>query len=104
MMMTPGKYVLVDLARRVEVTFHVPGVGPTKETYDLGYAEHLLAWSLNERISRAVQTGVRVVETVKVPAWKFRHAMRSRAGMKPFIDHRISEAGQRAARGAAGGQ
>ena len=45
----------------VEVTFLVPGIGPTKEIYRLESEEDLLCWSLNERLSKAIQTGIRVL-------------------------------------------
>jgi hypothetical protein len=95
---------LVPVCRKVEVRFFVPGSGPVRETYDLGRAEHLIAWSINERLSAAIQTGIRDVETVRVPKPMARQMMRSRAGMKPYIDRRMAEVRQRITRAAGSGQ
>lgn len=90
---------MVSVPRKVEVTFVVPGCGSIKEIYDLGYAEHLLAWSMNERLTAAIQTHVKVIEAVKVAPSMYRQIYRSRAGMKPYIDKCLSEARQRIVRG-----
>lgn len=89
---------------KVEVSFLVPGVGPIKKVYRLGHADDLLCWSLNERLSRAVQTGIRVLETVSVPQGRWLHMQRSRAGMKNYIDEQISAWRDKIKRGAASGQ
>lgn len=95
---------LITVQTKVEVSFFVPGVGTTKETYRLGYADDLLCWSLNERLSKAVQTGIRVLEEVSVPKGRALHMQRSRAGMKRYINEQISEWRDKIKRGAESGQ
>lgn len=95
------KHEKVVLPRKVAVRFLVAGVGPIEEIYDLGYAEHMLVWSLNERLTAAVQIGVRVVEEVAVTRSVYRQIIRSRKGMEPYIRCGVNAARDRAQRAAA---
>ena len=91
---------ITDIPRVVEVSFLIPGVGPHKEQYDLGRADQLLAWSLNERLSGAIQTGVRVVKTARAPMWMAKHVFRSRNGMQPYINRKLKDTRSRIDRSA----
>ena len=81
----------VTILTKVEASFMIPGVGPIKESYRLGYADDMILWSLNERLARAIQTDIRVTETKTVPEGHPRHIRRSRDGMKPYIKRQIAE-------------
>ncbi len=94
----------VEVPTKVEVSFLVPGAGTTKEIYRLDNADDLLCWSLNERLSKAQQTGIKVLEAVSVPKGRALHIQKSRAGMKRYIDKQISEWRDKIRRGAASGQ
>jgi hypothetical protein len=94
---------VVEVPRKVEVAFLVPGVGSVKEIYDLGCAEDMLCWTLNERLTKAILIGLKVTESVLVRPSVERQMRRSRAGMKPYVDERVSEYRGRIARGAARG-
>lgn len=89
----------VNVPTKVEVTFFVPGAGTMKEIYRLGHADDLLCWSLNERLSKAIQTGIAVLDVVSVPNGRAIHMRKSRAGMNPYINRQLSEWREKTKRG-----
>lgn len=94
---------MVAIDRVVEVTFFVAGF-VEKQVYNLGNAQDMACWSMNERLTRCVQVAVKPVQTVTVLPSMFRQMQRSRKGMKAHIARCLHETRQRVARGAASGQ
>ena len=80
----------IEMVRRVEVTFIVPGSGVTVETYNLGRADDLVVWKLNNVATAAIQQSVKVVDRVFVHPGTARHMFRSRAGMNQFIKEKVN--------------
>lgn len=95
---------MITVPTKVEVSFFVLGVGTTKETYSLDCADDLLCWSLNERLSKAAQTGIRVVEEVSISKERAADMYRSRDEMRSYIDEQIAEWRDKIKRGVASGQ
>lgn len=78
------------IAKRVEVSWLVPGSGPLKEQYNLDNEEDLFCWSANERLTAAFQTGLSEIEFDEVTAEEFKNITASRAMLSDRVSKRIS--------------
>jgi len=56
---------VIDAVRKVNVTFLVPGVGPSVENYDLLSVNDMACWIANCAVYP--QAGVSISETVQIP-------------------------------------
>jgi hypothetical protein len=82
----------------VEVRFVVHGIkGVTTEKYELGRAMDMVVWQLNNVATAAMQLSVSPVVTKDVSPGLARHMVRSRAGMRPFIQRTVKEMRRRMA-------